>query len=372
MHRAPLPSPSPSSFVAGPLLALTLGLGGCAATPDDGLEVEDKEAVVVVEPTESGAIELDLADSRASGVFHHGDAELRFEAEVLEQTSEVTLEGRGMILLLTIDHQTGAFDVDGFSADDGTDTQMTEEDRLLLQAFDRALGRLHAEGAQGSAAIDRLVRASTLLGEYSSSVPLQRTFYGRLDRSASLCGSVNVAGQGVGTKKWISATHDCNDTAGDCSNWWGCSRWDDNSTTDNVLMSMHPSGGCSDGTYFGGSSGSFTCTEPDHPGGTEYAYGGCFGRCGGGCGSGTQFTRACLDHDQCVRLGHSLASFWCDDEVIDAGWDAINAPNCSGVGLTIDYDWSGTGTEGNCPLGWRDSNDGCDHGCQFIDGDCFR
>jgi len=203
-------------------------------------------------------------------------------------------------------------------------------------------------------------------------MPLTRTFHGRLDRSSSLCGNVNKPGQGTQTKRWQSATHDCASTAGDCSNWTGCDRWDDNSSTSYVFMSMHPEGGCSDDTYFGGSSASFSCYEPDHPGGTEYAYGACFGRCGGGCGGGTAFTRDCIDHDHCVRLGHSIASFWCDDEFTGAAWDALWASNCSGVNLEVDYNWAGSYSEGNCPTSWNSTNDGCDVGCQFIDGDCFR
>ncbi|MCA9707653.1 MAG: hypothetical protein KDK70_17520 [Myxococcales bacterium] len=352
------------------LLGAALSMAGCTEELGGELGEGDKQALVA-EEVGVGLVELRVSDSSVAGRYHHDDVELSFEAEVRQESSEVTLEGRGMILLLTIDHQTGAFDVDGFAADDGLDTQMTAADRALLQAFDRALGEL-PQDARASAAVEVLVRAATLFGDYSSTLPLQRTFHGRLDRSSSLCGSVNKPGQGVSTKIWVAATHDCDDTAGDCSNWWGCSRWDDNSTTDQVLMSMHPSGSCSDDTYFGNSATELSCHEPDHPGGKEYAYGGCFGRCGAGCGSGTQFTRACLDHDQCVRLGHALASFWCDDEFADTAWDVINAPNCSGVALTVDYDWAGSGYENACPTSWKDSNDGCDHGCQFIDGDCFR
>ncbi|MCH9687937.1 MAG: hypothetical protein K0V04_41290 [Deltaproteobacteria bacterium] len=371
MRRSTISARS-SLTLAAALLGATIGTTGCTGDLDDeGLGDIDKDAVIT-EEVDTGLIELSVTESYAAGRYYHDDIELHFEAEVQESTSEVTLEVRGMILLLTIDHETGAFDVDGFAAENGVDTQMTPEDRALLQALDAALGALTAEQTQPSQAIDLLIRASTLFGDYSSSLPLQRAFYGRLDRSSSMCGSVNKPGQGVNTKLWSSATHDCNDTAGDCSNWWGCSRWDDNATTDHVFMSMHPDGGCSDDTYFGGSSTSLSCHEPDHPGGTEYAYGGCFGRCGGGCGSGTQFTRACLDHDQCVRLGHSLASFWCTDEFSDTGWDVINAPHCSGVSFTVDYNWAGGSTQNNCPTSWNGTNDGCDHGCQFIDGDCFR
>lgn len=356
--------------VVSSVFACALALSACAAEPSPD---KSQYAERVVSQSEHGALDgvLDVQASGdlVEGSFFLGDAEVRFESRILETSSETTIEVRGMILLLTADHQTGVFDVDGFAAENALDTQMTDADRAVITAFDRALGG--AELDADLPAVEFLVRSLTTWGQYSSSLPLTRTFYGRLDRSSSLCSSVNKPGQGAGTEKFKRATHDCNDTAGDCSNWWGCDRWDDNSSTDKVFMSMHPGGGCSDDTYFGGSSSSFSCYEPDHPGGTEYAYGGCFGRCGGGCGSGTQFTRDCLDHDQCVRLGHALASFWCDDELVGATWDAINASNCSGVKFTVDYNWAGSSREGNCPDSWNGDNE-CDHGCQFIDGDCFR
>ncbi|MEM7153312.1 MAG: hypothetical protein AAF799_10755 [Myxococcota bacterium] len=351
------------------MLGLSLGMGGCTEALDDA--DLDKDALVV-EDVGDGTVELELTDDGARGHYFHADAEVRFEAAIDEDTEEVTLELRGMMLLLTIDRETGAFDVDGFSADNGLDTQILPEDKQLIAAFDQALGALELEEGEGDPAVDLLVRAATLFGDYASSLPLQRAFYGRLDRSSNLCGSVNRPGQGVNTKRWTNATHDCNDTAGDCSNWWGCDRWDDNSTVDHVFMSMHPDGSCGSDTYFGDSSTGFSCQGPDHPGGKEYAYGGCFGRCGAGCGSGTQFTRACVDHDLCVRFGHSITSIWCNDEFAATGWDVINASHCSGAHFTVDYNWAGTSRENSCPTSWKDTNDGCDHGCQFIDGDCFR
>jgi len=123
----------------------------------------------------------------------------------------------------------------------------------------------------------------------------------------SICSSVN---------SFVEVTHDD----------WDYDRWDDR-TTYYAYLSMHADGPCSDGTYFWTGS-SWSCYEPDHDPNVEYAYGGCFGRCGAGCGSGTQFTWDCADHDSCVRFGHSLASFWCDDEFTFTIDDALSAPNC--------------------------------------------
>ena len=359
------------SSVCAIAFAGTLALASCAV--DDQPDKSEAAERVVSQSDHGpldGVLDVRASENLAEGSFFLDDVEVRFESRILETANETTVELRGMILLLTADRETGVFDVDGFAAATALDTQMTEADRVVINAFDHALASSPLDTSVPSVAF--LVRSITAWSDYSSTLPLSRTFHGRLDRSSSLCSSVNKPGQGATTKKYKNATHDCDDTAGDCSNWWGCSRWDDNSTTDNVFMSMHPGGGCSDDTYFGGSDGTLSCHEPDHPGGKEYAYGACFGRCGGGCGSGTQFTRDCLDHDQCVRLGHALASFWCDDELTGATWDAINASNCSGVNFTVDYNWAGSSYENNCSTSWNGTNDGCDHGCQFIDGDCFR
>jgi hypothetical protein len=123
----------------------------------------------------------------------------------------------------------------------------------------------------------------------------------------SLCGYMN---------KWYEVTHDC---------FW-YNNWNDK-TTYYALMSMHGSCPRADGTWFL-KSGQWTCYEPDHDKNVEYAYGACFGRCGSECGSSTQFTKDCARHDSCVRFGHAMGSFWCDDEFTYAIDDTMFAPNC--------------------------------------------
>lgn len=355
-------------------LCLAALMGGCFSTQepldkDDEYEAALQEAAEHAAP--SGNLTLKHDKAFAEGTFSLDGTSVHIETTVRRSSVETEITLRGMTLLSTIDRETYVFDLDGFASDSGRETQMTESDRKVLRALENRLA-LNADLAatQGSgSALDFLNRAVTLWAEYSTTMPLQRIFYGRQDQSASLCSNVNRKGAwGI----WTAATHDCNSTAGDCSDWWGCDRWNDNSTTDFVFMSMHPAGSCADTTYFGNSSTGFSCFEPNHPGNTEYAYGDCFGRCGGGCGGGTVFTRDCVDHDQCVRLGHDLASFWCDDEFTGAAWDMTWGSNCSGVTFTVNYNWAGTGYEGACPTSWNNANDGCDVGCQFIDADCSR
>ena len=83
---------------------------------------------------------------------------------------------------------------------------------------------------------------------------------------------------------------------------------------------------CSEDTWYWNGSG-WSCGEPDH---WNYPYevGNCFGRCGQGCGGDHQYTKDCTDHDGCVRNGHVIASFWCDDEFTSASDDALGADDC--------------------------------------------
>jgi hypothetical protein len=130
---------------------------------------------------------------------------------------------------------------------------------------------------------------------------------------------------------------------------------------------MHPGG-----SYFGTTIGNYRSYEPDHDASVEFGYGACYGRCGDSCGGSTQFTQACLDHDTCVRFGHFDQSPECDDDFLDAAVDYGVASNCPGVNFRVDFNWEGSANQNNCPTSFNNTNDGCDIGCQFTDGDCFR
>jgi len=352
------------------LLPLLLGCGlsatlGCVA-PTEAPPTEGQTGVVFDE----------LTATRVSGAFEFRGQSLRFEAEILDTSHETTFDLRGMVLTFTADVESGAFDVDGFTLESGADTHMTAADRAVVQEFDRALGDVFQQHGQELPALDLLVRNATLWEDYSDSLVLTRSFLGRLDRDnvgtgVNLCSLVNKPGQGL-TPKYRKATHDCWSGAGDCSNWWGCDGGEDNASADYVFLSMHPPGPCSDTTWYGNTTGSYSCYEPDHPSDHEYGYGACFGRCGGDCGSGTVFSQACLDHDQCVRFGHSTLAAECDDDFVNAAWDTVWMSNCGGVNFSVPYNWASRGNNPACPTSWQNTNDGCDVNCQFVDMDCFR
>ena len=362
------------------LLTLVAGLFlvGCGAATDDPAPAPSGAKTPTTKEAVQGTVKFETVSAeKVRGTFDFRGVQLKFETELVGDGREATFELRGMVLTFTADAKLGAFDVDGFTRADGLDTSMTNEDRLVIRAFDKALGQALADKRE-LAAVDLLVRTSTIWGDYSDSLPLKRTFHGRLDQNNvgsgnDICSQVNKPGNGtIVAPKYSRGTHDCDSGAGDCSNWWGCDGGEDNASADNIFMSMHPAGPCSDTTWFGNTADGHSCYEPDHPSDREYAYGDCFGRCGGGCGSGTVFSAACRDHDLCVRFGHAMASLWCDDDLVNAAWDAAWMGNCGGVNFNAQYNWAGSTYSGACPTSWKNSNDGCDVNCQFVDMDCFR
>ena len=147
-----------------------------------------------------------------------------------------------------------------------------------------------------------------------ATVPMDQQLDGHSHRSRrlvykSLCSSMN---------SFVLASHDdlWRSYGADSSTYYG-------------YVSMHPHQPCAEGTrYWQNNAWQCFSTEPNHSKSIEFAYGNCFGRCGPDCGSGTQFTQDCLDHDSCVRFGHSLTSLWCDDEFFYTIDDALFAPNC--------------------------------------------
>jgi len=356
-------------------MAGIFGLSGCSS---GGGESGSGEKEIVVAPEQQGLITFDsLEPKRVAGTYEYRDEKLRFESVERDQGYYVTLEVRGMVLSATLD-SSGAFDLDGYTAADGTDTAMTAVDRALVHAFESSLTDVYRARASELPALDVFSRSLSLWSEYPDHVALRRTFLTRDVRSVgtNLCNRVNKPGQGAGVAKWSWASHDCFKIKGvfttDCGPLTGgCAYGNDSSTVDNVFMSMHPGGSCSGSTYFGFTATSQLCWTPDHDNRAEFAYGDCFGRCGSGCGGSTQFTQACLDHDSCVRTGHNTADLGCDDEFAEAAIDYLAISNCGGE-FHVDYNWAGSANEGHCPVSYQNTNDGCDVGCQFIDGDCFR
>jgi hypothetical protein len=269
-------------------------------------------------PPTTGELSVTEESGRASGYFidrSHDLGRVDFVSHFVDtNVLDVEVRFHGLTLTWTVDYDSGVIEYDGFTSSNGANTQILEDDRALLLSFTRALD---ARGAHVGEPLSHVRSFTSTWAEFPASLDPQGQSLIQQNRSyTSLCSRMNT---------YYPATHDC--WSGACPHWDGCHDWDDASTLDGgAWLAMNGAGPCSDGTYFW--TGSWTCYEPDHDPNIEYGYGDCFGRCGADCGSGTQFTVDCVNHDQCVRFGHDIASAWCDGEFSATIDDAASAPNC--------------------------------------------
>ena len=290
------------------LAALSLVFAtGCSQQVDDPAPTSESANGLSMQQVENGVV----------GTYFTERFEISFSSKMVEPSvADIVLRFNEMTITALVDLEKGLMEYDGYASDNGEDTQLTDADREAILGLTKALDGL---GEQVEQPVSLLRRFTSVWSEFPSTLELQRQAFAEKDRSyyslCAYCGGYN-----------IQATHDC----------WDYNRNADRSTYW-AYLSMHPAGPCNDGTYFKNeSTGTWSCYEPDHPssGSVDHAYGNCFGRCGGGCGSDSQMTWDCLDHDSCVRFGHSTASFWCDDEFTSTIDDWAAAPNCgSSCGL---------------------------------------
>jgi hypothetical protein len=267
-------------------------VAGCAAEGDEGTVA---------------SLSLDERPGFVAGTLAYDSGEISFEAaELATETFEMVYELNGLTFSYLVDRAAGVIQMDGYATANGEDTQFTAEDRDAMLSLATALDAL---GADVTTLVDLARRIASGMAETPDSRELRAEVYAERDRDyVSICWAKN---------SYQMASHDDNNYD------WGA----DATTLDYAYVSMHAAGPCSDGTYFY-SGGSWVCFEPDHSTTIEYAYGNCLGRCGANCGTATQFTWDCLDHDECVRTGHSTASLWCDDEFTSTMDDWASAPNC--------------------------------------------
>jgi hypothetical protein len=258
--------------------------------------------------TQIGTLVVDEGDgSIVGGTLESRRGPIAFRGETRGGVHDLEIEIEGLVIAVLADVKAGVFEFDGYAAADGSETQMLDDDRAALIELRDALD---AYGPVPGSTLEMIRRFADTWAEFPSTLALRFERIAPPDPQVvySICWAVN---------SYQSATHDCNQ--GDF--------WQDHTTTDYAWVSMDGAGPCGDGTWFWNGQ-TWSCYEPNHDRNAEYAYGNCFGRCGAGCGGGTQFTWDCLDHDQCVRTGHSTASWWCDDQFVSASDDMLGAPNC--------------------------------------------
>lgn len=299
---------------------VVLALAGCTGTVTD------------TGTGTSGTLTMTMDDQGAVGTFDAEDGTISFETTAVSETVfEVTLELNGMVLDGLVDLEDpdvggGVSALDGF-AEDGTDTQLLDSDRALLDAFYQSLN-----DELGNDASDAVIMMRRLVGVWSenpTTVELQRAVLGEDGRTIQYLCSYAYCGTWSGTCQywnWYSrATHDC------CyGGVWGvaghCTDRYDGDSSQYAQLGNHYYSGCDDGTWTWNGSGWDGC-EKDHWT-NPYEVGNCFGRSGPGCGGDTQYTKDPTDHDGCVRNGHTSASLWCDDEFTSASDDELFASNC--------------------------------------------
>ena len=287
------------SYLIFLLLTLSIAAGNAAADTVMQAGNKIKESLTLV--AEQGKI---------SGSFIYSEMKtpqsLSFSSiENVAGEFAVSLQVSGKNLSAFVDKNNQSAKLNGVN-DQGKAVFLNEKDRRQI----RALLQKYEQGGYGeqSDAANILKRSISLWAQTPDTVALQRAVEGISAAShESLCNDYGAE---------LSATHDGNQ----------CDDYDPECTSLAVLGSR----GSSVTESF--INGQWTTAIPDH-----LAYvkqrGECYGNCGSGCPSGDQIlTRDCLNHDQCVRNGHALASWWCDDEFTSTADDYFFAPECPGTG----------------------------------------
>lgn len=316
-----------TSFVALALSAASIF--GCAGNADstDGQSNEP----VLGSVNKDAALTITRTPTRVFGSVADNGATLKFSSEEIGGVVEVKVEVNGVVLTAKYTAEEAAFD--GVNAADGTPALLTGMDRA---AVGRALAALEAELHPSIAhvkskeeydAVRHLTAAEERLynvldaewSQWPTAIPLKRDI-----KLSEVPHGWTSYRRYAATNTTVTGCHDCN----------SCS-W---------------SGDCCDSGYKVG----------------EYFNGANYGNCGTS-DTGSQFTKDCTNHDQCVRTskhgGHALASLYCDDQFTSCVDDEAFASSCK-------YDWRGSSYKGNCPSSWNGTGDGCDCFCQFQDADC--
>ncbi len=277
--------------------------GGADPTPSTGTPSSADQTSTDV----AGALTLAPIEGGLSGQFLYGTRTLTFKAVTTAGSTDVVVDVDGMSLTALVDTKSQVGEIDGFATSNGQDTQITDDDRVVLTAFDKALQANVSSDTSLPQEAKLVSRMADLWAETPSSAPLTRQVIGQENRSYnSICSQYG---------SYQYATHDD----------WSHNRWN-SKTTSIALVGSRWSGSTS---YY--VNNAWTGQTQDHK---AYVYeaGDCFGRCGADCSSGNQvLTTDCNDHDQCVRNGHSVASIWCDDEFSACVDDFAFAPSCGGT-----------------------------------------
>lgn len=284
--------------------SLVFGLAVVAGCADEGASGEARR----------GTVDVTIGEDRIEGTYVADDGEVRFEAETIAPDVYVTrVEVNGMTLVATHDRTDRdgiVISRDGYATIDGSDTLMTNEDRLLVAAFVRDLEAEIPDIAALAGAPASFDEVVNKWAQWPPVMSLASHEVYETQRSGNQCyyaQCTNGSYTGSCANRFVIGYHD-----GSCSNVG-----DDSSTISYNQMGDHCGTNGDEDARF--STSSSVCSagwmDNNHNTDREYAVGNCMGRYGSGCGAGTSYNWESLDHDSCVRNGHWVTSSWCSDEL---------------------------------------------------------
>src|ERR1043165_6208939 len=151
-------------------------------------------------PTPTGAqtdeaLAIHETDKGIAGTF--GDTSFTSEM-ASDHVLDITIKMNSMVVTALVDFQTGVMEYDGYAADTGEDTQMTDDDRAVLADLEHAMATL---GDDLPFALDKFRGFVATWAEHPSTVDLNEIRLAVENRSwTSLCYAKN---------SYYTSKHDC-------------------------------------------------------------------------------------------------------------------------------------------------------------------
>jgi hypothetical protein len=320
------------SVIGLPIVALLLA--GCAVEGEATQPSDDEQPLALREL--EGTLTSEQDGERTKGAFQVGESKLSFRSTPLDGTQyEVVLELNGAMLTAMGDATRGFHLLDGFSTENGADTQLTMDDRDLIYSFSKAYDRTLV-GKKPTLAQTLLGRAADLWAENPDGLALQREVVSDPSRDITALCAQHL--------QWWGATHDCSHGAFWADGQWGYASvgergtaWPDGQYSHHYYRDRRSWGGA----------------QPHKTG--SYWAGSCLARCGAGCpaeGNLQILTQDCLNHDVCGTGNHNLVfGVWCQNEAASAGDDLLTIIVCDGTGSDPQWiaDWERNGFPNQSP-----------------------
>jgi len=264
----------------------------------------------------TGTVEVEEASAtRIAGTFAAGDDSLVFEARELEpQLVAITLTLHGLTIDATLDTRDGnrMWSQDAFATTSGEDTTITDDDRLVIAAFVKAIEAENIGISEGDGLAFHFGSVLNLWAQWVPAMdPLRIKFEDR-DRAVDMCWWAGAA-----DRYHSYDGHDCDGCSGDPLQGNGF-------TSCSSYAAYGPYYGTGGTWYWSGGTGWIWGDDRMGHGNGSYQTGDCYGRYGAGCGSGNAYFQENASHDHCVRNNHWTTSAWCSDEL----WDTTSPYNC--------------------------------------------